>query len=67
MPAPPPVQAPVIAAMVGTRHCFEHAEHAVDAVLVVDRILRRLERAELVDVGAGGKRLVAGARAASAP
>ena len=67
MPAPPPVQTPLIAAMVGTRHCSSVLEHAVDPVLVVDRVLRRLERAELVDVGARGEGLVAGARAAPAP
>ena len=40
---------------------LELAEHAVDAGLVVERVLRRGEFAKLVDVGAGGKSLVAGA------
>ena len=39
---------------------FENAKHAIDTVLIVERILRRLEGTELVDVGARGKRLVAG-------
>src|SRR5207244_3815033 len=35
--------------------------HAVDARLVVERVLLLVEGAELRDVGAGGERLVAGA------
>ena len=38
---------------------FQHAEHAVVARLVVDRVLRRREGAELVDVGSRGESLVA--------
>ena len=38
---------------------LQHAEHAVVARLVVDRVLRRRERAELVDVRSRGERLVA--------
>ena len=40
---------------------LELAEHAVDAGFVVERMLRRGEFAELVDVGAGRESLVAGA------
>ena len=40
---------------------LELAEHPVDAGFVVERVLRRGEFAELVDVGAGGEGLVAGA------
>ena len=51
MPAPPPVHAPAIAAMVGTRDRFQRAQHAIDARLVVERILGGFEGAELRDVG----------------
>ena len=40
---------------------FELREHAVDAGFVFERVLRRGEGAKLIDVGARGKRLVAGA------
>ena len=40
---------------------LEVAENPVDAGLVLERVLRRLEGAELRDVGAGRERLVAGA------
>ena len=40
MPAPPPVQAPAMAAMVGTRQRLQRAQHAVDPCLVVERVLR---------------------------
>src|SRR6185437_16173423 len=40
---------------------LDGADDAVDARLIGERVLRRLEGAELRDVGAGGERLVAGA------
>jgi len=44
IPAPPPVQAPAIAAMVGTRHGSKVPSTRSDPSLIIKRILRSLER-----------------------
>ena len=43
----------------GDAAAFQRAQHAVDPRFIVERILRGLEGAELRDVGAGSKCLVA--------
>jgi len=58
IPAPPPAQAPLIAAIVGPGTAPVR-QYPINPCLVVDGILRSLEGAKLIDVGAGRECLVA--------
>ena len=61
MAAPPPVQAPEMAAIIGTGQRSMRRQDLVDPRLVVETVLGRAEVAELGYVGSGRKRLAAGA------